>query len=97
MNEQLYLKVEDVPNFDKEDLQNLNIPIYSFNSVEYIKINVCEDFKNDWVGFSVVDVELSEMKENKEQGVFNGLGNTPKKDFFPINTDLIIKESFLKC
>ena len=95
--EQLYLKVEDVPNFDKEDLQDLEIPIYNFKGIEYIKIDITEDYKNsDWNKFFVVDIELTDMNENENAGEFNGMGNTAKKDFFPLNTDLIIKENNLK-
>ncbi len=95
--EQLYLKVEDVPNFDKEDLINLEVPIYKFNDVEYIKINITDNFKNeDWEKYNIIDIELYEMKENENAGEFNGMGNTAKKDFFPLNTELIIKENNLK-
>ncbi len=96
MTEQLYLKVEDAP-IDKEDLQELKIPIYDFKDEEYIKINISENFKNDdWKKFFIVDIELKDMQENENEGNFNGLGITAKKDFFPLSTELIIKESDLK-
>lgn len=95
MNEQLYLKVEDSP-IDEEDLKDLNIPIYKFNNIDYVKINICEEFKEEWAGFIIVDIELTEMKENENQGGFNGMGFNSKKDFFPIYTELIIKEGDLK-
>lgn len=96
MKEQLYLNVENAP-IDKEDLQELKIPIHNFKDVEYIKINISEYFKNDdWKKFFIVDIELTDMQENENEGDFNGLGTTPKKDFYPIETKLIIKESDLK-
>lgn len=94
MKQQLYIKVEDAP-IDEEDLKDLKIPKYIFNGIEYIKINVC-DYVRDYEKYSIVDIELSEMKENDEQGVFNRLGTTPKKDFFPIETSLIIEENKIK-
>ena len=94
--EQLYLKVEDCPNFEKEDLKRLEIPIYIFNKIEYIKINICGEFKEDWKSFFIVDIELQEMKDNENVGAFNGLGETPKKDFFPLCTNLIMKGRDLK-
>ena len=94
MEEQLYLKVEDCP-LDREDLEELKIPIYTFSDEEYIKISVC-DYVGDFSKMSIVDIELSEMKENEGAGEFNGLGTTATKDFYPLYTELIIKESDLK-
>lgn len=88
--EQLYIKVEDSP-FDRDDLSEWNIPIYNFSDGEYIKINVC-DYVGDFSNMSIIDIELTEAKENKEEGEFNGIGTTAKKDFYPIYTELIKKK-----
>ena len=94
--EQLYLEVENSP-IEKEDLNELEIPIYLFNGIEYIKINITDNFKNeDWEKMFIIDIELTEMKENENKRAFNGLGFTSKKDFFPLSVELIKKESDLK-
>lgn len=93
MEEQLYIKIETSP-FDSEDLSEWEIPTYTFNDGEYIKINVC-DYVGDFSNMSIVDIELTEAKENEGAGDFNGMGTTATKDFYPLYTELIIKESDL--
>ena len=93
MEEQLYLKVEDSP-FDEDDLKEWEIPIYEFAEEEYIKIDVCE-YVGDFSKMFIVDIELTEAEENEGAENFNGLGTTAKKDFHPVSTELIIKESDL--
>ncbi len=96
MEEQLYIKIEDSP-FDEDDLREWNIPIYDFDGEDYIKIDVC-DYIGDFSKMFIVDIELTEVIENEGVGNFNGLGATAKKDFHPVSTELIIKESiFIKC
>ena len=95
-DEQLYLKVENSP-IDKEDLNKLEIPIYNFKNIEYVKINITDNFKNDdWKKMFIIDIELTEMNENENKGSFNGLGFTANKNFYPLLTKLIIGGNELK-
>lgn len=94
MKEKLYIKAEDCPNFDMEELREMKISLIDFKGVKYIEINPCS-YCEEWEGMFLIDIEITDMKENRESGEFNGWGNTANKDFYPCGTDLFFKESAL--